>query len=186
MLRIRLAEPGDRELARQVLTAELGSRSPDSDPAVLTARIAGTARGQAGDQQGSAAVAWAIARLAGDGIGVAAFSLGQPSLDEVFLGLTGHATEEQHDHHHGHRAARRRSRPVPAGPRPAGPLRSSLILARRALLRIRHEPEQLADSIAIPVLFTLLFTYLFGGALAGSTRAYLSFLLPGTLVLAVC
>jgi ABC-2 type transport system permease protein len=76
-------------------------------------------------------------------------------------------------------------RPVPAGPRPAGPLRSSLILARRALLRIRHEPEQLADSIAIPVLFTLLFTYLFGGALAGSAHAYLSFLLPGTLVLAV-
>jgi ABC-2 type transport system permease protein len=76
-------------------------------------------------------------------------------------------------------------RPVPAGPRPAGPLRSSLILARRALLRIRHEPEQLADYIAIPVLFTLLFTYLFGGALAGSTQAYLSFLLPGTLVLAV-
>ena len=47
--------------------------------------------GPAGDQQGSAAVAWAIARLAGDGIGVAAFSLGQPSLDEVFLGLTGRA-----------------------------------------------------------------------------------------------
>ncbi|HEY1640969.1 MAG TPA: ABC transporter permease [Streptosporangiaceae bacterium] len=75
--------------------------------------------------------------------------------------------------------------PRPAAPRPAGPLRSSLILARRALLRIRHEPEQLADAIAIPVLFTLLFTYLFGGALAGSTRAYLGFLLPGTLVLAV-
>ena len=95
VLRVRLTEPGDRDLARQVLTAALGAEiSPDSDPAVLTARIAGTAGGQAGDQQGSAAVAWAIARLAGDGIGVAAFSLGQPSLDEVFLGLTGHATEE--------------------------------------------------------------------------------------------
>jgi len=35
------------------------------------------------------------------------------------------------------------------------------------------------------VLFTLLFTYLFGGALAGSTHGYLQFLLPGTLALAV-
>jgi ABC-2 type transport system permease protein len=39
--------------------------------------------------------------------------------------------------------------------------------------------------IGIPVLFTLLFTYLFGGALAGSTSQYLQFLLPGTLALAV-
>jgi ABC-2 type transport system ATP-binding protein len=93
VLRVRLAEPGDRDLARQVLTAALKvAVALDSDPAVLTARIAGTRAAQAGDQQGSAAVAWAIARLAGDGIGVAAFSLGQPSLDEVFLGLTGHAT----------------------------------------------------------------------------------------------
>ena len=46
-------------------------------------------------------------------------------------------------------------------------------------------PEQLGDVIGIPVLFTLMFTYLFGGALAGSTAHYLQFLLPGTLVLAV-
>ncbi len=45
-------------------------------------------------------------------------------------------------------------------------------------------PEQLADVIGIPVIFTLIFTYLFGGALAGSTHAYLQFLLPGTLVMA--
>jgi ABC-2 type transport system ATP-binding protein len=91
VLRVRLADPADRDLAGHVLAAALGVPvGPDSDPAVLTARIAST--GQAGDRHGSAAVAWAIARLAGDGIGVAAFSLGQPSLDEVFLALTGHAT----------------------------------------------------------------------------------------------
>jgi len=91
VLRVRLADPADRGLAAQLLAAALRVPvGPDSDPAVLTARIAGT--GQAGDRHGSAAVAWAIARLAGDGIGVAAFSLGQPSLDEVFLALTGHAT----------------------------------------------------------------------------------------------
>jgi ABC-2 type transport system permease protein len=43
----------------------------------------------------------------------------------------------------------------------------------------------LGDVIGIPVIFMLLFTYLFGGALAGSTGDYLQFLLPGTLVMAV-
>jgi daunorubicin/doxorubicin transport system permease protein len=77
------------------------------------------------------------------------------------------------------------ARPREAAPRPAGALRASMAMSGRALRRIRHEPEQMADAIAIPVLFTLLFTYLFGGALAGSTHAYLHFLLPGTLVFSV-
>ena len=74
-----------------------------------------------------------------------------------------------------------------AGPRPAraGALRASLAFAWRSLLKIKHVPEQLGDVLGIPILFTLLFTYLFGGALAGSTGDYLQFLLPGTLVLAV-
>ena len=54
-----------------------------------------------------------------------------------------------------------------------------------SLLKIKHVPEQLGDVIGIPMLFTLLFTYLFGGALAGSPGDYLQFLLPGTLALAV-
>jgi ABC-2 type transport system permease protein len=62
---------------------------------------------------------------------------------------------------------------------------ASLAFAWRALLKLRHVPEQLADVIGIPVVFTLLFTYLFGGALAGSTGAYLQFLLPGSLVMTV-
>lgn len=73
------------------------------------------------------------------------------------------------------------------GPRPHGAsaLTASRAFAWRALLKIKHVPEQLGDVIGIPVLFTLLFTYLFGGALAGSTSQYLQFLMPGTLVLAV-
>ena len=62
---------------------------------------------------------------------------------------------------------------------------ASLTFAWRALLKIKHVPEQLGDVIGIPLLFTLMFTYLFGGALAGSTSGYLQFLLPGTLALAV-
>lgn len=76
---------------------------------------------------------------------------------------------------------------VAGGRRPprASGVSASLTFAWRGLLKIKHMPEQVADVIGIPVLFTLMFTYLFGGALAGSTREYLQFLLPGTLVMAV-
>ena len=70
-----------------------------------------------------------------------------------------------------------RSRP----PR-AGALSASLTFGWRALLKIKHVPEQLFDVTAFPIMFTLIFTYLFGGALAGSTREYLHYLLPGILV----
>jgi ABC-2 type transport system permease protein len=71
--------------------------------------------------------------------------------------------------------------PLPKPPAP-GPLRETLIFAGRALLKIRHTPEQLFDVVVTPVMFTVIFTYLFGGALAGSPDAYLQFLLPGILV----
>ncbi|MDQ3437689.1 MAG: ABC transporter permease [Actinomycetota bacterium] len=68
--------------------------------------------------------------------------------------------------------------------RPSRPnaLSASLTFGWRALLKIKHVPEQLFDVTAFPIMFTLMFTYLFGGALAGSTGEYLQFLLPGILV----
>jgi len=76
---------------------------------------------------------------------------------------------------------------LPAGSRPQPPSAwaASAAFGWRALLKIKHVPEQLFDVIAIPVVFTLMFTYLFGGALAGSPHRYLKFILPGTLVMAV-
>jgi ABC-2 type transport system permease protein len=73
------------------------------------------------------------------------------------------------------------------GTRPPRPnaLAASLTFAWRALLKLKHVPEQVIDVIGIPIIFTMLFTYLFGGALAGSTGDYLQFLLPGSLVMAV-
>ena len=70
-------------------------------------------------------------------------------------------------------------------PRRASAPSASLTFGWRALLKIRHTPEQLGDVIGIPIIFTLLFTYLFGGALSGSTHDYLQYLLPGSLVMAV-
>jgi ABC-2 type transport system permease protein len=72
-----------------------------------------------------------------------------------------------------------------ARPPRAGALSATLTFAWRALLKLRHVPEQLIDVIGTPIIFTLGFTYLFGGALAGSTSQYLQFLLPGSLAMTV-
>ncbi|WP_129664361.1 ABC transporter permease [Phytoactinopolyspora endophytica] len=65
------------------------------------------------------------------------------------------------------------------------PVQVSLTFGWRALLKIKHVPEQLFDVTMFPIMFTLMFTYLFGGALAGSPREYIQDLLPGILVLTV-
>ena len=71
------------------------------------------------------------------------------------------------------------------GPRPAAATAASasLSFAWRALLKIKHVPMQLFDVTAFPIMFVLLFTYMFGGALAGSPREYLQLLLPGILAM---
>ncbi len=66
-----------------------------------------------------------------------------------------------------------------------GALAASVAFGWRALLRFKHMPEQLFDVTAFPLVMTLMFTYLFGGALAGSPREYLQFLLPGVMVTSV-
>ena len=68
---------------------------------------------------------------------------------------------------------------------PVSPWSASLTFAWRAMLKIKHVPMQLFDVTVFPVMFVLLFTYLFGGALAGSTSEYLQELLPGILVMTV-
>jgi ABC-2 type transport system ATP-binding protein len=95
-LRVRLTDPAQRPLAAEVLERELDAVTLEADPAALSASCANADR-----------AALAVAQLTEAGVSVAAFSLGQPSLDEVFLALTGHpaepeaaaeldATEEEH------------------------------------------------------------------------------------------
>lgn len=55
----------------------------------------------------------------------------------------------------------------------------------RCMLKIKHVPEQLLDVTVTPVMFLVMFVYLFGGAVSGSTDAYLQFVLPGVLAQAV-
>jgi ABC-2 type transport system permease protein len=68
--------------------------------------------------------------------------------------------------------------------RPPAPsaLSNALVFGWRAVLKFKHVPEQLFDLVMTPIMFTLLFTYVFGGALAGSPASYLQYFLPGILV----
>ncbi len=72
-------------------------------------------------------------------------------------------------------------RPV-ARPAPPSAFSNALVFGWRAVLKFRHVPEQLFDLVMTPIMFTLLFTFVFGGALAGSPTEYLQFFLPGILV----
>jgi ABC-2 type transport system permease protein len=59
---------------------------------------------------------------------------------------------------------------------------NSLTLGYRGLLKMKHDPEMLIDVTLQPVLFTVMFTYLFGGAISGGVHAYLPTIVPGVLV----
>jgi ABC-2 type transport system permease protein len=74
-----------------------------------------------------------------------------------------------------------------ATPRPprASAWSAALTFGWRGMLKVKHVPEQLLDVTITPVMFVLMFTYLFGGAIAGSTGAYLDYILPGILVMSV-
>ncbi|MFC5728780.1 MULTISPECIES: ATP-binding cassette domain-containing protein [Nocardioides] len=83
-LHVRLLDPDQRPKAEQLLARELSTVVLEPDPAALSAQCADGNR-----------AAEAVAELSRAGVGVASFSLGQPSLDEVFLALTGRPAEDQ-------------------------------------------------------------------------------------------
>ena len=72
-------------------------------------------------------------------------------------------------------------------PRPprVSALSAAVAFGWRGMLKVRHVPEQLLDVTITPVMFVLMFTYLFGGAIEGSTGEYLDYILPGILVMSV-
>ena len=76
---------------------------------------------------------------------------------------------------------------ISSTPRPprAGGLSAAITFGWRGMLKVKHVPEQLLDVTITPVMFVLMFTYLFGGAIAGSTAEYLDYILPGILVMSV-
>ena len=59
---------------------------------------------------------------------------------------------------------------------------NSFIMAHRGLLKVARTPEQLFDVTLQPIIFTLMFSYLFGGAISGNVHNYLPIVIPGILV----
>ncbi|MFE1944192.1 ATP-binding cassette domain-containing protein [Streptomyces massasporeus] len=91
---LRLRDPDQRDLAAELLRRVLDAKvQPEPDPVALTARLSTAASDDSAAEQASRA----LGELARAGITVDNFSLGQPSLDEVFLALTGHDTHDSSD-----------------------------------------------------------------------------------------
>ncbi|GAA3183550.1 ATP-binding cassette domain-containing protein [Nonomuraea roseoviolacea] len=84
-LHVRLRDPGQRDKAEELLTQELGAPVHlEGDPAELSARVEDNSR-----------VLQALGALTRASIEPAEFSVTRPSLDEVFLTLTGHKADDQ-------------------------------------------------------------------------------------------
>ena len=87
-LHVRLIDSEQRPEAERLLTRRLGPVTLESDPAALSANCSNADTG-----------AEVLAELGQSGVRIAAFSLGQPSLDEVFLALTGRPAEDPPGEH---------------------------------------------------------------------------------------
>jgi oleandomycin transport system permease protein len=61
-------------------------------------------------------------------------------------------------------------------------MKDALILARRTVTKMFRNPEQFIDVTVQPIIMTVLFVFIFGGAIAGSTDKYVEFALPGIIV----
>ncbi len=83
VLRVRLVDPEQRPQAAQVLEQQLSGAAPELDPFAISAPCPDAMR-----------AALAVGELARSGVAVAGFSLAEPSLNEVFLALTGHTADE--------------------------------------------------------------------------------------------
>lgn len=91
ILHMHLLDPEQQSDAQRILARALNAPiHVDGEPSALTARIT------APDGELGARASRALAQLTGAGVGVRQFTLGQPSLDEAFLALTGRPADSGH------------------------------------------------------------------------------------------
>jgi ABC transporter DrrB family efflux protein len=196
ILEVELSSAGQRDRAQAVLAGVgCGEPQPDERPDRLTLPA---------PRDGLALVEEAAAGLRQARIGVSDIGLRRPTLDDVFLQLTGAPPGENGS---GPRPrTRRRARPrqpppdVPAPRRPVPRLRlpspqavrsaitDTAVVTGRNLRHFIRQPDLLTFSTIQPVIFVLLFVYVFGGAVSRSLPngiTYVDFLLPGILVQSV-
>jgi ABC-2 type transport system ATP-binding protein len=189
ILEVELLAADRRERAREVLAGVgCGDPEPDDRPNRLT---------MPAPRDGLELVEEAAAALREAGVGVSEIGLRRPTLDDVFLQLTGAPPSEDGD----------RPAPVPSATstpdrRPRKLLRvhrpslaelraaatDSWVVTARNLRHFVRQPQLLMFSTIQPIMFVLLFAYVFGGAVKGALPKgldYVDFLLPGILVQSV-
>jgi ABC transporter DrrB family efflux protein len=187
ILEVELADASQRELAQQTLTrVGCGDPEPDERPDRLT---------MPAPRDGLELIEDAAAELRREGIRVSDLGLRRPTLDDVFLQLTGAPPGEDGDRPA--RAAvdgagalhvRRPHLRVPSLESVRGTVTDAVVVTVRNLRHFIREPSLLLFSTIQPVMFVLLFVYVFGGAIEGSLPAgvpYVDFLLPGIFVQSV-
>jgi len=194
ILEVELASAGQRDRAQAVLAGVgCGEPQPDERPDRLTLPA---------PRDGLQLVEEAAAGLRRAQIGVSDIGLRRPTLDDVFLQLTGAPPGEDGGGPSPRTRRRPRAQPpeadVPAPRRPVLRLPSpqavrsaitdTAVVTGRNLRHFIRQPDLLVFSTIQPVLFVLLFVYVFGGAIGRSLPhgvAYVDFLLPGVFVQSV-
>jgi len=190
ILEVELSSAEQRDRAQAVLArVGCGDPEPDERPDRLTLPA---------PRNGLQLVEEAAAGLRQAQIGVSDIGLRRPTLDDVFLQLTGAQPGED-----GTGPSPRTRQPVPDAPEPRRPalrlrlpppraVRSAFtdtaVVTGRNLRHFIRQPDLLVFSTIQPILFVLLFVYVFGGAIGRSLPhgvSYVDFLLPGILVQSV-
>jgi ABC transporter DrrB family efflux protein len=196
ILEVELSSVGQRDRARAVLArVGCGEPEPDERPDRLTLPA---------PRDGLELVEEAAAGLRRAQIAVSDIGLRRPTLDDVFLQLTGAPPSENGGR--SRQAAGERITARPSGERVRAPRRPVMRLKRpspravrsaatdaavvtgRNLRHFIRQPDLLTFSTIQPVIFVLLFVYVFGGAVSRSLPhgvAYVDFLLPGIFVQSV-
>ena len=152
-----VGEPPARARRRELLSA-----MSDEAPAVDGELVSVTVRHRPG------AIVEAVRLLDEAGVGVQDVALRRPTLDDVFLALTGRAAEADGGVGEGRRVRRLVS--------------DTLVIAERNLVRLPRAPELLLAFTVQPIMFVLLFRYVFGGAIRTPGYSYADFLIPGITV----
>ena len=187
ILELELSSAAQRDEAQRVLAGVgCGEPEPDERPDRLTLPA---------PRDGLELIEEAAAELRRAGIGVSDLGLRRPTLDDVFLQLTGAPPSEDGGPPPAVVAARTRARrrPMLRLPRPSAReirlgIVDAAVVTGRNLRHFIRQPQLLIFSTIQPVMFVLLFVYVFGGAVRGSLPGgvkYVDFLLPGIFVQSV-
>src|SRR5436190_9862346 len=188
ILEVELADLAQRERGEAALTrVGCGEPQPDERPDRLTLPA---------PRDGLELIEDAAAELRRDGIRVSDLALRGPTLDDVFLQLTGSppsedgaGPEQTVARPSEHQAARLRLRlRLPSARKLREDITDAAVVTGRNLRHFVREPGLLVFSTIQPIMFVLLFVYVFGGAIGGSLPpgvSYVDFLLPGIFVQSV-